>query len=1061
MRSRRLAAVFASMLATGLVASASTIAQRRDPSTPAPAPAQDGHVVEELRTTWRFENDGRARREVYERVKVQSEAGLDRWGQLTFDYNSANERLDVIFVRVRKADGTVVTATPDAVQDLSSPVQREAPVYTDTREKHVTVPGLRPGETLEYQVATTVHTPLAPGHFWAEYDFAKTGVVLDEELTIEVPNARAIMLKTRDGFAPTITDADDRRVYRWRSAHIAAETDGDSKEDKPKKPKEQEPAAVRLTTFENWDAVGRWYAELERPQRMPTADIRRKAKELVAGRTSDLDKLEALYTYVAENFRYVSLSFGVGRYQPHAAADILHNQYGDCKDKHTLLASLGESIGLHASAVLVHSRLKLDPDFPSPTQFDHVITRVAVGGTDVWVDTTTEVAPFRLLMPTLRKKQVLVVDQGSAHLALSPNESPVPNTSTFRIEGTVDDSGSLKAKGHLELRGDAELLFRMMFRRYPRAAWKTMVDGFAAGADLGDRVTTWDVSDPADTREPFLVDYEVTKPNFAAWTKRHFDLDLPWASFISARSAGDDGSDGEIEIGPPQHTRYEIRLTLPASYEGRAPLAVSVMRDYGEYRSAYALERGVFTAERVLDVKRASIPSTHKDDYAAFRRVVSRDVAQILTVENAAAATGAAPANLNVDELAKSAKDALDAGNNSQAVALFRRVVELKPTDGSAWNDLGRAYLALHDDDAAIEALTTQVGINPYHANAYNNLGRAYHDQRRFEDGERAFLKQLEVNPLHNSAHGSLGRLYLDWGRYEAAQSELEKAVALSPKDAPLQISLGEAYLNLGANARAMAAFDRAVELDASPTTWNNVAYRLALKRVDLDRAERYAESAVAAISAGARNLSVEHVTARDLWHVTSLASYWDTLGWVLYAKGNAAAAERFVKASWVLAQHPEVGDHLAQIYKDQGRRDEAIGTYALALSVKAPDERIRARLAELVGKDHVADVVKRCENELVARRTAALDAAGPAGGTADFFVLFNHDGAVESVRFITGDERLRGMSDSVRAAKYMIMFPDDTPAKVLRRGTVTCSSAGACTIVMRLPAEAQALQQY
>src|SRR3989442_5676625 len=38
--------------------------------------------------------------------------------------------------------------------------------------------------------------------------------------------------------------------------------------------------------------------------------------------------------------RYVSISFGIGRYEPHAATEVLKNVYGDCKDKHTLLTSL-------------------------------------------------------------------------------------------------------------------------------------------------------------------------------------------------------------------------------------------------------------------------------------------------------------------------------------------------------------------------------------------------------------------------------------------------------------------------------------------------------------------------------------------------------------------------------------------------------------------------------------------------------------------------------------------------------------------------------------------------
>src|SRR5437016_7987182 len=117
---------------------------------------QEGYVIEKWHTTYTFENDGTGKREQYARVKVQSEAGVEQWGQVVFGYNSANERVEIPYVRVLKADGTTVTAAPDAVQDLSAPVEREAPVYTDYRQKHITVPGLRPGEVLEYDVATVI-----------------------------------------------------------------------------------------------------------------------------------------------------------------------------------------------------------------------------------------------------------------------------------------------------------------------------------------------------------------------------------------------------------------------------------------------------------------------------------------------------------------------------------------------------------------------------------------------------------------------------------------------------------------------------------------------------------------------------------------------------------------------------------------------------------------------------------------------------------------------------------------------------------------------------------------
>src|SRR6202041_2071833 len=151
-------------------------------------------VIEKMQTRYRFEADGTGRKEVIARIRVQSEAGVQQWGQLQVGYNSANERVEIPYVRVLKEDGSVVKAGDDAVQDLSAPVEHDAPVYTDYRQKHITVPGLRPGEVLEYDMVTVIHTPLAAGQFWADYDFDKNDIVLDEELDLDVPSGRPLGL---------------------------------------------------------------------------------------------------------------------------------------------------------------------------------------------------------------------------------------------------------------------------------------------------------------------------------------------------------------------------------------------------------------------------------------------------------------------------------------------------------------------------------------------------------------------------------------------------------------------------------------------------------------------------------------------------------------------------------------------------------------------------------------------------------------------------------------------------------------------------------------------------
>ncbi|HEY7616632.1 MAG TPA: DUF3857 and transglutaminase domain-containing protein, partial [Terriglobales bacterium] len=476
--------------------------------------SQESFVVEQVRTSYRFESDGTGRKEILARVKVQSEAGVQQWGQVVVGYNSANERIEIPYVRVHKADGTTVTAPADAVQDLSAPIEREAPVYTDYRQKHITVPGLRPGEILEYDIVTIIHTALAAGQFWMEYDFDKNNITLDEQLEVNIPRDRAIKLKNKPGFEPKIKEENGRRIYRWASSHLEREDDDKEKEKaaKKKRKSEPEPPAVQLTTFSSWEEVGRWYAGLERDRRTPTPEIRAKVEGLTKGLASDSDKIQALYDYVSTNFRYVSLSLGVGRYQPHSAADVFQNQYGDCKDKHTLLEAMLDAAGYRASSVLINSSRKLDPDVPSPSQFDHVISLLPLGKEQIWMDTTAEVAPYRLLSFNLRKKEALVVPpDGTGRLEETPADPPMANMQLEEIDGKVNELGKLSARVHYTMRGDTELLMRVVFRRVPRPQWKRLVETMSAMGGLDGEVSDLKASDPAATRQPFELEYTISK----------------------------------------------------------------------------------------------------------------------------------------------------------------------------------------------------------------------------------------------------------------------------------------------------------------------------------------------------------------------------------------------------------------------------------------------------------------------------------------------------------------------------------------------------------------------
>src|SRR5262249_999036 len=159
---------------------------------------------------------------------------------------------------------------------------------------------------------------LAPNHFWLAHEFVKRdSIVLDERLEVDIPQDSVAQLKTEKGLDPTIKERDGRRIYSWKHANLKREDEKNQEDlDGPKPPQ------IQMTRFRSWDEVGGWYDPLQRDRIAPDQMIRAKVAELTRGLTGDLEKVKALYNYVAKNFRYVSISFGQGRYQPHTATEV-------------------------------------------------------------------------------------------------------------------------------------------------------------------------------------------------------------------------------------------------------------------------------------------------------------------------------------------------------------------------------------------------------------------------------------------------------------------------------------------------------------------------------------------------------------------------------------------------------------------------------------------------------------------------------------------------------------------------------------------------------------------
>jgi len=1027
--------------------------------------SKEAFVDEQDSTKIIVENDGTSTRVTSTRIRIQSDAGVQRYGVLTFSYENATESIAIDYVRVQKPDGTTIITAEESIQDMPAEITRQAPFYSDLREKHVAVKGLGVGDILEYQVQWRTTKPLAPGQFWFAFNAPREFIVLRWEFQVSLPRDRAVKWKS-PSMKPEIKEDGGRRIFEWTGSQLEHESAEQQKKDRDEKLYQTvrgklPPADIQISTFQSWEEVGAWYNGLQQDRVKPSAEIRSKAAELTKNAADDNAKLHAIYNYVSLQFRYIGVAFGIGRYQPHAAAEVLANQYGDCKDKHTLLASLLEAAGVKAYPALISSSRELDPDVPSPLQFDHVITAVPQEKGLLWLDTTPEVAPFGYLLSPLWDKQALVIPAGrAATLVTTPAEPATKGLQTFHIDAKLNEDGTLEGKIERSLSGDdSEVLLRAAFRRVPMTQWKDLVQQISYMSGFSGEVSEVIVNPPEKTEEPLHFSYKYTRKDFPDWSGRRISSPLP----PMLAPAPEDKPTHPILLGATGELHYQSRVEVPKGYMPQLPAKIDLNETFAEYHGAYTTKGGVLETERILLAKSREVSVSDYETYKKFSKAVADDheVYVGLTQRHVTPASfqeaiwtlpdsGNAEASRGYDE----ARNRYDSGDTEGEIAALRHAVEVDPKFTRAWLWMSEIYAYQRKPDLALEALRSAIANNPQQALSYKGLGFALVRMRRYEDAIPVWQQLITIAPDDFDGPANLGSALFALKRYADAASALESAIKLGPDRASLYAQLGTDYIRADNEDKAMVAYKKALELDPTPSMFNDVGYTLADADKQLPLSFDYAQKAVKGEEEASAKVTLTDLKNDDLRYTPSLAAYWDTLGWVYFRMAKYEQAAKYLSAAWQVSQDPTVGDHLGQAYEQLHRNQDAIHMYRLAVAAShSLDEmnEVAARLGHLGGTTKSGFGPNGVE-ELSQLRTIKLEGLKSDTGSAEFFVLLGPGSNVEDVKFISGSEKLKSADKHLRAAAFNVLFPDDGPTKLLRRGILSCSSITGCTFVLYTP---------
>ena len=589
------------------------------------------------------EADGRSRTTYRQVIQILNREAAENWGELSFGYSPDRERLTVNWVRVLSLDGHVLSDHPAHEQESRSSVAETAPVYTDRMVKRLSLGGVAPGTIVDYSYTTEVLSPLVPGDFLSNWRVTTGRLTRRSRLIFDAPASVTPAMRVMNWhWASPVTVHGGRRVWTWAASDVP-KLEGE--------PFAAEPNSLEVTMVmglpRSWQDVARDFDRMAHGRFALDTALESRLSQAVAGARTLEDSLRAAHRWVAQDFRYVSLSLGLGGYQPRLPAEVLSTRYGDCKDKAVLFISLARRMGVRAWPVLLSSDASADSTMPTFRQFDHMIAAVELPGRPgyLFLDLTADLTPYgELPLSEQGGFAVVIKDGGRAERVVLPVAPVSANRSAIALVGEVDTSGTFSGRLTREATGARQYSLREAFAEATSPSDRERFLRTAAGSifdnAVGDSLVAFD---GRDLRAPARITMALRNGRAVRSSGGLELLHVPIDNFASTGVANELAARGprRFPIDVPSvagvsELDMEFRVTLPEGWQARLPANVSAASAFGTFRAEYSQQGRVLSVKRYLAGARGTQPPEKIGELIDWLRAMSRDDVSFIVLEHSA-----------------------------------------------------------------------------------------------------------------------------------------------------------------------------------------------------------------------------------------------------------------------------------------------------------------------------------------------------------------------------------------------------------------------------------------
>ncbi|MCX5696720.1 MAG: DUF3857 domain-containing protein [Candidatus Omnitrophica bacterium] len=567
-------------------------------------------------------------------VKILNERGKKSFSETSIDYDSTYEKVELEFARTIKPDGTVVTVGSRHTRDVSKYLN--FPLYSNARAFIISFPEITDGAAIEYKFKINRHELINKKDFVLNYSLKNSEPTMEAYFTVRLPKGRDLKIKylntqyndpDRD-LAPKIKEENNYTVYKWAFKDIPQIL-----------PEADMPPAVEInptfliSSFSGWQDIYRWWWGLAQDKIKADDAIKAKVAELTKGLKGAEERARAIYNFCAPKIRYVAVEYGRAGYEPHAAADVFKNKYGDCKDQSILLVTMLKEAGVDAVPVLIPTKdsYNLDPDFPG-VFFDHCIAAAFINGKSIFLDPTAETCSFGDLPSDDQARRVLAFREDGYKIMETPLFPAEHNFTKQRLEIKVGKDGSVQARRFVYTGGVYEQAQRYWLLFTPPELVSETLKQKIQEVSIGASLDKYEVENLNDLNKPLVLQYSFYGPEYLMLAG---SLEvMPQLAIVDSSLTAKDKRKFPIEFQILETKETIFQIELPRGVRVKyLPESLEAQSQWVDLSAQYTFKDNKIYFYQKSQLKKTKVMENEYPDFKKFFEGFARKIKQRVILE--------------------------------------------------------------------------------------------------------------------------------------------------------------------------------------------------------------------------------------------------------------------------------------------------------------------------------------------------------------------------------------------------------------------------------------------